>query len=81
MDCRSGITTFAADKVKHLPAWIFHGADDKLIPASESRRMYEELRQRGADVRYTEFPDVGHNAWDPAYGDAELWIWLLGQRR
>jgi predicted peptidase len=35
----------------------------------------------GADVRYTEFPGVGHNAWDPAYGNAELWTWLLAQRR
>jgi predicted peptidase len=70
---------FAAERVKHLPVWILHGEDDNLIPASESRRMHEELRKRGASVRYTEFPDVGHNAWDPAYGDPALWEWLLAQ--
>ena len=63
------------------PVWIFHGADDTVIPAGESRRMFEELKRRGADVQYTEYPGVGHNAWDPAYGTAELWTWMLGKRR
>lgn len=70
-----------AERVRAVPAWIFHGAEDKTIPPSESRRMYAELQKLGADVRYTEFPGVGHNAWDPAYGNAELWTWLLAQRR
>lgn len=72
---------FVASKVAHVPAWIFHGADDPVIPASESRRMHEELKKSGAPVRYTEFPGTGHNAWDPAYGDAKLWEWLLRQKR
>ena len=69
----------AAEKVKSIPAWIFHGADDNLIPASESRRMFGELTKRGAPVKYTEFPKTNHNAWDPAYGTAELWQWMLAQ--
>ena len=71
---------FTAQSLKHIPTWIFHGADDTLIPVSESRRMKEELDRAGANVRYTEFPKTGHNAWDPAYGDAELWTWMLAQR-
>ena len=71
----------AAEKVKSIPTWIFHGADDPVIPASESRRMFEELTKRGAAVKYTELPKTGHNAWDPVYGSAELWAWLLAQSR
>lgn len=71
---------FVAGRLKDVPAWIFHGADDPLIPASESRRMHEELSKLGAEVRYTEYPRAGHNAWDPAYGDAKLWEWMLAQR-
>lgn len=70
-----------AERVKHLPVWIFHGAEDKVIPASESRRMYEELQRLGADVRYTELPGVGHNAWDPAYSQPDLWSWLVARLR
>ena len=43
--------------------------------------MAEALRRAGADVRYTEYPDAGHDCWDRAYGEPELWKWLLEQRR
>ena len=72
---------FTAHALRHLPIRIFHGDADPVIPVSESRRMAEELQKEGADVRYVEFAGVGHNAWDRAYGDAELWDWLFRQRR
>ena len=72
---------FTAQSLRHLPIWIFHGADDPVVPVEESRRMNDALRSAGADVRYTEFPKTGHNAWDPAYGNQELWEWMLARRR
>lgn len=71
----------AAVALPRIPVWIFHGTDDGLIPVTESRRMHEELKKLGFDVRYTEYPGVGHNSWDPAYAELELWTWLLQQRR
>ncbi len=70
-----------AERLADLPIWIFHGANDDLILPTESRKMNAALRLVGADVRYTEFPDANHNAWDPAYGTPELWQWMLSQRR
>ena len=67
---------FTAHALRHLRTWIFHGADDPIIPASESRRMFAALRAEGADVQYTELAGVGHNAWTQAYAHAELWSWL-----
>lgn len=72
---------FTARALRHIPTWIFHGADDPIIPASESRKMFAALRAEGADVQYTEFPGVGHNAWTPAYAQASLWTWLFSRRR
>jgi predicted peptidase len=72
---------FTAHALRHLPIRLFHGDADPVIPVDESRRMAEELTKESADVRYVEFPGVGHNAWDRAYGDAELWEWLFRQRR
>jgi len=43
--------------------------------------MAEALKREGANVKYTELSGVGHNSWDPAYGDNELWTWLFAQRR
>lgn len=72
---------FAAERLRHVPVWIVHGADDDIIPVSESRRMHEELQRRGAPVRSTEYPGVGHGSWDLAYGEPDLWTWLFAQRR
>jgi hypothetical protein len=33
------------------------------------------------DVTFTVDPDVGHDAWTPSYGNAELYTWLLTHRR
>lgn len=71
----------AAAAMPRLPVWIFHGAEDPVIPPSESRRMFEELKAAGFDVRYTEFPGVGHNAWQPAYGEQSLWDWMLAHKK
>jgi len=72
---------FTARSLRHIPMRLFHGDADPVIPVSESRMMAAALKQEGADVRYVEFPGVGHNAWDRAYGDEALWEWLFRQRR
>jgi predicted peptidase len=70
-----------ARAVARLPIWMFHGAEDPVVPVGESRRMAKELAARGAAPRYTEYPFVGHDAWDPAFNTPDLWQWLLQQRR
>ncbi len=71
----------AATILADVPTWIFHGDADDVIPVSESRDMLAALEKAGADVRYTEYPGVGHNSWDRAYGDPLLSTWLLAQAR
>ncbi|WP_211371887.1 prolyl oligopeptidase family serine peptidase [Marilutibacter maris] len=70
-----------ATRLHHLPVWIFHGGRDDVVPPQQSRRMHAALRAVGADVRYTEFPDANHNAWDATYNYAPMWDWMFGQRR
>lgn len=72
---------FVADRLARLPVWLFHGAKDTTVLPSESRTMAALLRERGGNVRYTEYPDVGHGAWTPAYADPELHVWLVAHRR
>ena len=70
-----------ARSVASIPIWIFHGDADDVVPPEESRRMFVALKRLGADVTYTELAKVNHNAWDPAYGRADLIAWMLKQRR
>ncbi len=67
--------------VAGIPVWIFHGAEDRRVPADESRRMAEALEAAGAAPRYTEYPGVAHDSWVPAYREQGLYEWLFTQRR
>jgi len=69
-----------ARKIGKTPVWIFHGSADETISVEESRKMAQALRAAGGDVRYTEYPRVGHNAWDPAYSDPDFFPWLFSHR-
>ncbi len=70
-----------ASQISKVPAWIFHGSADTVVPPDESRRMFQTLKASGFDVRYTEYDGVGHNSWDRAYAEPDLVPWLLSHRR
>ena len=67
---------FAGQSLHNVPIWLFHGADDTVVPADESRQLIASLKQN-PDAHYTEYPGVGHNAWEKAYADPEMWKWLF----
>jgi predicted peptidase len=63
-------TMFAvAQRLAGTPAWLFHGAADSVVPATELRRTQAAFKKAGSPVNYTEYPGVGHNSWDPAFSD------------
>jgi predicted peptidase len=68
-----------AQKIGKTPVWIFHGGADDTVPVENSRKMNEALKAAGGNVRYNEYPGVGHNSWDQAYAEPELMTWLLSQ--
>lgn len=68
-------------KPRELPLWAFHGARDEVVPVTRSRKMIEALKRAGGSPRYTEYPDVGHDAWVPAFREPQLLPWLFAQRR
>lgn len=70
----------AAGKIR-CAVWAFHGAKDRTVPVSCSRDMVEALKKAGGSVRYTEFPDVEHASWGPAWQEPELVPWLFSQKR
>ncbi|MCS6885260.1 MAG: alpha/beta hydrolase-fold protein [Acidobacteriota bacterium] len=70
--------TEIANRIRHIPVWIFHSKDDGVISVDESRKMYEALSKLRAEVCYTEYEGLGHQAWDKAYSEPELITWLFG---
>jgi len=70
-----------ARRLRRLPIWLIHGEADPVIPVAESRRAAAALQSAGATVRYTELLGTDHNAWDAAYGSAQVTTWLFAQSR
>ncbi len=71
-----------AEKLKDVPLWVFHGDADPVVPVARSREMVEAIKAAGGtQVKYTEYPGVGHNSWDKDYGEKELTDWLFAQKR
>ena len=69
-----------AEKVGQTPAWLFHGAEDRVVQVSESRSMAAALKANQGRVKYSEYENVGHNVWLNALGEKDLVPWLLAQR-
>jgi predicted peptidase len=66
-----------AEKIKDIPCWCFHGDADPAVNVEQSREIIKALKEAGGKPKYTEYPGVGHNSWDRAYGTAQLYEWLL----
>jgi predicted peptidase len=70
-----------ARRLSHLAVWVFHGAKDPTVPVKRSEDMVEALKKAGNGVKFTVYPDAGHDSWTEAYNNPELYEWLLQQKR
>ena len=73
-----------ADCAARMQVFIFHGAKDPTIAVTDSRHMvdrFKTLGYLGKNVHYTEYPNVDHFAWKPAYEGATLLRTLAAQKR
>lgn len=66
---------------RHVAVWAFHGAKDRTVPVSRSREMVAALRPVNSSVRYTEYPNVGHDVWTHAFRERDLPEWMFAQRK
>jgi predicted esterase len=65
------------DSVKNIPLWIFQGGKDLNPKPSQTEGMITNLRAKGANVRYTLYPHLGHGTWNTAYAEPDFFSWLL----
>lgn len=70
-----------AAKVKDLPAWVFHGAKDSTVPIARSEEIVKALKDLGADVKFTVYPEANHDSWTETYNNPELFSWFLAHKR
>jgi len=72
----------AAERIKDLPIWFFHGDKDPTVPVRAAREMADALEAVGSTVYYYyEYPGVDHYSWEPAFKEPLLLPWLFSQTK
>jgi predicted esterase len=79
-DVRSEVPENICD-MKDVPVWAFHGANDTKIPIEAQQVLVEALKACGGTVKFTVFPNYGHDIEIPAYTEPGLYDWLFAQAR
>ena len=72
---------FVAPRIKHLPVWAFHGAQDEVVGLYHSEKMVRALKACGGKVKFTVYPDTGHDAWTQTYNNPKLYQWFLSHKK
>jgi len=70
----------AAEKMKGTPIWVFHGAKDSAVSIAKSEAMVDALKKVQGNVKFTIYPEAGHDSWTETYNNPEVYKWLLEQK-
>jgi len=78
--CGGGNTKYIK-RLRHMPVWCFHGEKDNIVPLKSSEKMIKALKKINPKVKFTIYPEVGHDSWIKAYNDPKLYDWMLQQKK
>jgi len=67
--------------LKHLPIWLFHNRDDKLIPPDGDMHTAEAMRRIGGIIHLTLLEGTSHVSTIREFQRDKITAWLLAQRR
>jgi predicted peptidase len=73
--------------IAKIPIWVFHAAEDPIVPVQMSQVSVKALEAAGGTPKYTEYPlgtyfyPTAHFSWVPTYANAEMWDWLFQQTK
>jgi predicted peptidase len=79
--CGGGNPNTVKAYAKEVSLWVFHGAQDDVVPIHHSEVMVDALKKAGADVKFTVYPDVQHESWENAFAEPKLLPWLFSHKR
>ena len=67
--------------IAHIPIWLAHSSDDKVVKIDSDDYCYQKLKEAGADIQYTRWDKYGHRMMRRFYKQ-EPWLeWMLSKRR
>jgi hypothetical protein len=69
--------TLPWERIKAIPVWAVHGAEDPIVPLSAAQKTVDAIRSAGGQVQFTVVEGGGHNIWTDIYSDPVFYVWLL----
>jgi predicted peptidase len=58
--------------------WAFHGTEDlTAVPYDAGKKMIDEMKRLGKEIKFTAYEGMGHNILDITYSNPEIYQWLL----
>lgn len=72
--CGGGKTEWT-NNIYHIPTWVFHGTQDRLVPVLRSDQMVDGLKKHNALIKYSRIPKMGHDL-HRQFDNDELYQWF-----
>lgn len=79
--CGGGDVKNYDKRIAKTAFWVFHGDADKVVDVKLSQEMVEKLKTLKTEVKYSEYPGVGHNSWDNAFAEKDYLSWMLQHKK
>lgn len=70
-----------APRLTKMPIWAFHNSVDPFRDCGRAEEMVKKISDLGGNARFTKYDEMGHDCWSRAYGEGEVFTWMLGLRR
>jgi predicted esterase len=74
----AGVSSSDTGELSRKPIWMFHAADDELVPVAGARE-FAELMKQDKQFKYTESATGGHGVVGKVFDDPETHKWLFEQ--
>lgn len=79
--CCGGGMYWNAARLKEIPLWFFHGAQDKVVYPEESLHLCAKICAAGGNAKVTIYPNNDHNCWDDTYSNEAVYEWLFSYKK
>lgn len=62
------------------PIWAVIGGKDKADLVAQNQALVTALEKAGGKIKFTLYPEAGHNSWTETYNNPAVYEWLLEQK-